>query len=136
MNDLLVWCLLVSVVCTHPLPVVNFCYLHLPVSMDMGGTEGKTVMDESRINEDPFFCSLQQVTQVAQVPMTAPHTIARTVFIQHKHLAWAEPTLWIHFNITCHFMQHTSILFTMIHTKILLTEMNKSNITQACETYS
>lgn len=64
--------------------------------MDMGSAEGKAVVDEGRVDEDPLLSPFQQVIQVTQVSMAAPHTVARAVLIQHKHLARAEPTLSEH----------------------------------------
>ena len=66
---------------------------HLPVVVDVGGTEGKAVVDEGGVDEDPLLSPFQQVIQVTQVSVAAPHPIARTVLIQHKDLARAEPTL-------------------------------------------
>ena len=69
---------------------------HLPVAVDMGSTEGKAVVDEGGVDEDPLLSPFQQVIQVTQVSVAAPHPIARTVLIQHKDLARAEPTLGKH----------------------------------------
>ena len=66
----------------------------IPVAMDMGGTEGKAVVDESGVDEDALLRPLQQVIQVTQVSVAATYSVASTVLIQHKHLAWAEPPLF------------------------------------------
>ena len=65
----------------------------LPVAVDVGSAEGKAVVDEGGVNEDPPLRPLQQVVEVTQVPVAAAHTVACTVLIQDKHLAGAEPTL-------------------------------------------
>ena len=64
--------------------------------MDMGSTEGKDVVDEGGVDEDPLLSPFQQVIQVTQVSVAAPHPIACTVLIQYKDLARAEPTLGKH----------------------------------------
>ena len=36
---------------------------------------------------------VEKVVQVTQVSSAAAHTVTSAVFVQHKHLAWAKPTL-------------------------------------------
>lgn len=65
-----------------------------PVSMHVRGTEGKTVVDESRVYENATLCPFKKVIQVTQVTMAPPNPIASTVLIQNKHLTRTKPTLW------------------------------------------
>ena len=63
--------------------------------MDMWCTESKAVMKQSRVNHHTSFCSVKQITKVAEMPLTATDSIASTVFVQNKHLARREPALII-----------------------------------------
>lgn len=65
----------------------------LPVSMHVGGTEGKAVMKQGGVNHGSVLCPLQQVAQVAQVAMAASNAVASAVLVQDEHLTGTEPAL-------------------------------------------
>lgn len=50
-------------------------------------------MEQRGVDHGSVLSPFEQITQVAQVSVAPPHAISSTVLIQHKHLAWAEPTL-------------------------------------------
>ena len=68
----------------------------LPVAVDMGGAEGKAVVQQGGVDHGAVLRPLQQVAQVTQVPVAASHPVAGTVLVHDKHLARTEPTLGRH----------------------------------------
>lgn len=64
-----------------------------PVPVHVRGAESKAVVKKGGVDNGPTLRPLQEVTQVAQVPVTTPHAVPGAVLIQDKHLARAEPTL-------------------------------------------
>ena len=61
--------------------------------MRVWGAESEAVMNKGRVNHDSLLRLLQQVMQVAEVPVAATHTVSGAILIQHKNLAGTEPTL-------------------------------------------
>ena len=59
----------------------------------MAGTEGKAVVNQCWIYHNSLLGSVQQITKVTKMAVTAPHPISCTVLIQHKHLPWTKPAL-------------------------------------------
>ena len=50
-------------------------------------------MKQCGVNHHASFCPVQQVTEVAEMSMTAANSISCTVLIQYKHLTWRKPAL-------------------------------------------
>ena len=61
--------------------------------MDVRGAEGEAVVEQRRVDHDSGLGAVQQVAQVAHVPVTAAHAVPRTVLIQHEQLARRKPAL-------------------------------------------
>lgn len=59
----------------------------------MARAKCKAVMNECGVDHDIFLGPVEQVGQVAQVPVTAPDSVPSAVLVQNKHLAWTEPSL-------------------------------------------
>lgn len=67
--------------------------LPLPVAVDVRGAEGEAVVQQRGVDHGTVLSPLQQIAQVAQVPVAATHTVACAVLVHDKHLTRAEPTL-------------------------------------------
>ena len=59
--------------------------------MDVFGTESIGKVDESGIDHDSLFTSVQEILQVPKVAVAAADPVTRTVLFQHKHLTGREP---------------------------------------------
>lgn len=68
----------------------------IPVAMDMAGAEGEAVVYQSGIDHQVLLRSVQEIVEITEVSVAAPHAVPRTVLIQHKHLPGAEPPLKLH----------------------------------------
>lgn len=62
--------------------------------MDVGCAEGKAVVEEGGVDHGSVLRPLQQVSEVAEMPVTASDSIPGAVLIEHKHLARTEPALF------------------------------------------
>ena len=63
--------------------------------MHMTSTECITEVDQSWINENIFFWSIQKILEVFEVSEAATNAIPAAVLVQDKDLARGEPTLFI-----------------------------------------
>ena len=61
--------------------------------MDVTGTVCIAEVYESGVDDWVFLALVQEVLQVAEVSVAAPHSVASTVLVQQEHLARREPTL-------------------------------------------
>ena len=76
-----------------------------PVSVSVRGTEGEAVVDERRVDHGRLFGEVEQVVEIAEMPVTAAHAVARAVLVQHEHLARTEPALHTHQSVSQSFSQ-------------------------------
>ena len=53
-------------------------------------------MNEGRVNHGGLLGVVQQVIEIAEMSVTATHSIASTVLVQHEHLTWTKPALDTH----------------------------------------
>jgi hypothetical protein len=49
--------------------------------MDMGRAEGKAVVKKRGVNHRAIFCSFQQVSKVAEMPVTSSDSISGAILI-------------------------------------------------------
>lgn len=64
-----------------------------PVPVDVGCAEGKAVVQEGGVDHGSVLRPLQQVSEVAEMPVAASDSIPGAVLIKHKHLPGTEPAL-------------------------------------------
>ena len=67
--------------------------------MDVFGTESIGKVDESGIDHDSLFTSVQEILQVPKVTVAAADPVTRTVLFQHKHLTGREPPHYVFFDV-------------------------------------
>ena len=61
--------------------------------MDVTGTVCIAEVDESGVDHLVFLTFVQEVLQVAEMSVAAPHSVAGAVLVQQEHLTRGEPTL-------------------------------------------
>ena len=61
--------------------------------MHVAGTVSVAEVYERGVDHNMFLTLLQQILEVAEVSEASPHSVPRTVLIQHEHLTWREPAL-------------------------------------------
>ena len=64
--------------------------------MDVAGTVGVAEVYEGGVYHLVLLALVQQVLQVAEMPVAAPHPVASAVLVQQEHLARGEPALTQH----------------------------------------
>ena len=65
----------------------------LLVSVDVAGTVCIAEVYESGVYHLVLLALIQQIFQVAEVSVAAPHSVAGAVLVQQEHLTRGEPTL-------------------------------------------
>lgn len=61
--------------------------------MNMRSTKCKAVVEQGWINDRTVFRIFNQFIEIAEMAVTASHSVASAVFIQYEHLTWAKPAL-------------------------------------------
>ena len=61
--------------------------------MNVAGTVGIAEVYEGGVDDLVFLALVQEVLQVAEVPVAAPHTVPGAVLVQQEHLTRSEPAL-------------------------------------------
>ena len=61
--------------------------------MDVTGTVCIAEVYESGVDHLVLLALIQQIFQVTEVSVAAPHSVASTVLVQQEHLARREPAL-------------------------------------------
>jgi len=64
-----------------------------PIPVHVGGAESEAVVEQSGVDHGAVVGPVEQVAEVAQVPVTSPDPVPGAVLVQDKHLARAEPSL-------------------------------------------
>ena len=84
--------------------------------MDVTGTVCIAEVDESGVDHLVFLTFVQEVLQVAEMSVAAPHSVASTVLVQQEHLARREPTLTAQWSLIhdIHFYGILSYMISLI----------------------
>ena len=61
--------------------------------MYMWGAEGEAVVDEGGVDHHAVLRSLQKVTKVTKMAVTASHAVAGRILVKNKNLPRTEPPL-------------------------------------------
>lgn len=65
----------------------------LLVSVDVAGTVGVAEVDEGGVDDLVLLALVQEILQVTEVPVAAPHSVPGAVLVQQEHLTRGEPAL-------------------------------------------
>lgn len=66
---------------------------YVPIAVNVRGAEGERVVDESGIDHRPPLSAVQEVRQVAEVPVASSDSVPGAVLVQHENLARGKPAL-------------------------------------------